>query len=84
MTLTFTPQTTPTGIEILGDLNAPIQMAINFSMLPRYTEIVGRDMRYHWEVLGFQSYGLWCHCIWSTCLWYQGKWVLCCDHLHSM
>jgi len=37
--LTFKPGTTKTGIEILGDLNGLIQVAVNFSLLPRYTEI---------------------------------------------
>ena len=39
MRLTFRPGTTLTGIEILGELNAPICVAINFLFLPRYTEI---------------------------------------------
>ena len=37
--LTFKPGTTKTGIEILGDLNGLIQVAVNFSLLPKYTEI---------------------------------------------
>ena len=41
MSVTFRPGTTKTGIEILGDLNEPIRVAINFSLLPRYTEIDG-------------------------------------------
>jgi len=38
MRLTFRPVTTKTGIELL---NEPIRVDINFSLLPRYTEIDG-------------------------------------------
>jgi len=41
MRLTFWPETTKTRIETLGDLNEPIRVTINFSLLPRYREIDG-------------------------------------------
>jgi len=41
MRLRFRPVTSKTEIEILGDLNEPIDVAINFSLLPRLTEIDG-------------------------------------------
>ena len=53
MRLAFRPGTTKTGIEILGDLNGPIRVANNFSLLPRYTEIKGTRHVVQSRIFGF-------------------------------
>ena len=84
MRLTFWPGTTKTRIETLGDLNEPIRVTINFSLLPRYREIDGTRYAVPSRSSGFPV--MWSLVLLSRilCLRYHDEWVSCCERMLSI